>query len=133
MSLVNSIVCSSTLKTPKKQYIKRSGVALKRMTLKNALLRKEVTKARELLQVRKECKKGKRVVVKGKFVFNIKEILKLIKEAEVEALRGKSKKRQIVRAITPKIEDKGEEDIKESIYKSKSDCIIIVSSRLNTR
>ena len=43
------------------------------------------------------------------------------------------KKRQIVRAITPKIKDKGEEDIKESIYKSKNDYIIIVSSRLNIR
>jgi len=109
------------------------GAALERTTSENALLRKEVTEARELLQVRKERKKGKRVVVKGKFVFNTKEILELIEEAEVEALRGKSKKRRIARAITPEIEDKGEEDIKESIYESKSDCIIIASSRLNTR
>jgi hypothetical protein len=132
-SLVNSIVRSSTLETPVKRYIERSGAALERTTSENALLRKEVTEARELLRVRKERKKGKRVVVKGKFVFNTKEILELVEEAEVEASRGKSKKRRIARAITPEIEDEGEEDIEESIYESESDCIIVASSRLNTR
>jgi hypothetical protein len=38
-------------------------------------------------------KKGKRVAVKGKFVFNTKEILELVEEAEAEASKGKSKKR----------------------------------------
>ena len=132
-SLVNRIVRSSTLETPVKRYIERSGAALERTTSENALLRKEVTEARELLRVRKERKKGKRVVVKGKFVFNTKEILELVEEAEVEASRGKSKKRRIARAITPEIEDEGEEDIEESIYESESDCIIVASSRLNTR
>ena len=93
MSLVNSIVCSSTLKTPVKQYIKRLGAAFERTTSENALLQKELAKARELLQVRKECKKGKRIAIKGRFVFNTKEILKLVKEAEVEASKGKSKRR----------------------------------------
>ena len=132
-SLVNSIVRSSTLETPVKRYIERSGAALERTTSENALLRKEVTEARELLRVRKERKKGTRVVVKGKFVFNTKEILELVEEAEVEASRGKSKKRRIARAITPEIEDEGEEDIEESIYESESNCIIVASSRLNTR
>jgi hypothetical protein len=49
MSLVNSIIHSSTLETPIKQYIKRVGVAFERTTSKVTLLRKELTKARELL------------------------------------------------------------------------------------
>jgi len=68
-----------------------------------------------------------------KFVFNIKEILELIKEVKVEALKRKSKKRRKIRATTPKIKDKGEEGIKESIYKSESDYIIIASTRSNSR
>ena len=35
----------------------------------------------------------------------------------------------MTRAITPEIKDKEEEDIEESIYESKSDCIIVASSR----
>jgi hypothetical protein len=129
MSLVNSIVRSSTLETPVKRYIERAGVAFERTTSEVALLRKELTEARELLWVRKERKKGKRVAVKGKFVFNTKKIFKLVKEAEAEASKGKSKKRQLARAITPEIEDEEEEGIENSIYESKSDCIIIASSR----
>jgi hypothetical protein len=68
--LVNRIVHSSTLETPVKQYIKRSGAALERTSSKNALLRRELTEARELLRVRKERKKGKRIAIEGKFVFN---------------------------------------------------------------
>jgi hypothetical protein len=131
--LVNSIVRSSTLETPIKRYIERSGAAFERTTLENTLLRKELTEARELLRVRKERKKGKRVAVKGKFVFDTKEILELVEEAEAEALKGKSKKRRITRAITPEIEDEEEEYIDEDINESEGDYIIVASSRSNPR
>jgi hypothetical protein len=131
--LVNSTVRSSTLITPVKRYIERSGSALERTTSGNALLRKELTEARELLRVRKERKKGKRAAVKGKFVFNTKEILEPVEEAEAEASKGKSKKRRTTRATTPEIEDEDEEDIENSMFESESDCIIVASSRSNPR
>jgi hypothetical protein len=124
---------TSLLITPVKRYIERSGSALERTTSENALSRKELTEARELLQVCKERKKGKRVAVTGKFVFNTKEILELVEEAEAEALKGKSKKRRTTRATTPELEDKDEEDIENSIYESESDCNIVASSRSNPR
>jgi hypothetical protein len=129
MSLVNRIVCSSTLETPVGRYIERSGSTLERTTSKNALLRKENAEYRELLRVRKERKKGKRVAIKGKFVFNTQEMLELVEEAEAEALKGKSKKRRITKAIIPKIEEEEEEDIEEDTSESESDCIVVASSR----
>jgi hypothetical protein len=86
ISLVNTIVRSSTLETPVKRYIERSGAALKRTSAEIALLRKKVNEARELLRVRRGRKNGKRVAIAGKFVFNKKEILELVEEAEKEAL-----------------------------------------------
>jgi hypothetical protein len=68
-------------------------------------------------------------VVKGKFVFNIKEILELIEEAEAEVSKGKFRKKRLTRVTTPKIEDEEEEGIKEDIYESESDYIIVASSR----
>jgi hypothetical protein len=130
MSLVNSIVCSSILETPIKQYIKRSGVALERTTLENALLRKENAEFKELLRVCKEYKKGKRIIVKGKFVFNTKEILELVEEVEVEVSKGKLRKKRSIRVITPEIKDEEEEGIKEDIYESESNYIIVASSRV---
>jgi hypothetical protein len=132
-SLVNSIVRSSTLETPVKRYIERSGAAFERTTSENALLRKELTEARELLRVRRERKKGKRVAVKGKFVFNTKEILELVEEAEAEVSKGKSKKKRKTRAITPEIEDEEEESSEMNIYESESDCIIVASSRSKSK
>ena len=132
-SLVNSIVRSSTLETPVKRYIERSGAAFERTTSENALLRKENAEFRELLRIRKERKKGKRVAIKGKFVFNTQEILGLVEEAEAEASKGKAKKRRTRRAITPEIEDEEEEDIEENISESESDCIIVASSRSKSR
>jgi polynucleotide 5'-kinase involved in rRNA processing len=132
-SLINSIDRSSTLETPVKRYIKRSGAAFERITSENPILRKENTEFRELSRVRKERKKGKRVAIKGKFVFNTKEILELTEEVEVEASKGKSKRRRTTRATTPVIEDEEEEGIEESIYESESDCIIVASSRSKRR
>jgi hypothetical protein len=106
-SLVNRIVCSSTFETPVKRYIERSGATLERTSAEIAILRKELSEARDLLRVRRERKKGKRVAIEGKFVFNTKEILELVEEAEAEASKGKLKKRRMTRATTPKIEAEG--------------------------
>lgn len=100
---------------------------------KNTLLRKEIAKARELLRVRKERKKGKRIAIKGKFVSNIQEILELVKEAEVEASKRKTKKRRTTKAIIPEIEEDEEEDVEEDTLESESDCIIVASSRVVPR
>ena len=130
-SLVNRIVRSSTLETPVKRYIERSGAAFERTTSENALLRKENAEYRELSRVRKERKKGKRVAIKGKFVCNTQEVLELVEKAEAEASKGKAKKRRTTKATTPEIEEEEEEGIEESIYESESDCIVVVSRRSN--
>lgn len=114
-SLVNTIVRSSTLETPVKRYIERSGVAFERTYSENALLRKENAEYKELFRVQKERKKGKRVAIKGKFVFNTNEILDLVEKAEVEASKGKSKRKPTRKAITPEIEDEEEEAIELTI------------------
>ncbi|KAM0689948.1 hypothetical protein Q7P36_008715 [Cladosporium allicinum] len=128
-SLVIRIVRSSTLETPVKRYIKQAGAAFERTTSEVALLRKENTEFRELLRIRKERKNGKHVAIIGKFVFNRKEILELVEEAENKALKRKTKKRRIIKAITPEIEEEEEEHIEEDTSESESDCIIVASSR----
>jgi hypothetical protein len=131
--LVNRIIRSSTLETPIKHYIERSESALERTISENALLQKENAEYRELLQVRIERKKGKHITIKGKFVFNTKEVLKLVEEAEAEASKRKSKKRRTTRAIIPETEEEEEEDIEDDTSESESDCIIVASSRSKSK
>jgi hypothetical protein len=129
--LVNRTIRSSTLETLVKRYIKRSGSALKRTISENALLQKENAEYRELLQVRKERKKGRCVAIKGKFVFNTKKVLELVEEAKAEALKRKSKTRRITKAIVPETEEEEEEDIEDDISESESN--IIASSRSKSK
>jgi hypothetical protein len=84
--LVNSIVCSSTLETSVKRYIKRSEAAFERTTSENILLQKENAEYRER-------KKEKHIAIKGKFIFNTQEILEVDKEVEAEVLKRKTKKK----------------------------------------
>jgi hypothetical protein len=49
-------------------------------------------------------------------VFNTREILELVEEAEAEASKGKSKKRRTTRAITLEIEDDEKEGIDKEGY-----------------
>jgi len=130
-SLVNTIVCSSTLETPVKRYIERSGAAFERTTSEVAILQKENIEFRELLRIQKKRKKGKRVAIKGKFVFDTQEILELVEEAEAETSKRKLKKKRTTRATTPKIESEEEEDTEGVMSESGSDYIIVASSRLN--
>ncbi|WPH01838.1 Hypothetical protein R9X50_00469200 [Acrodontium crateriforme] len=128
-SLVNSIVRSSALESPVKRYIERAGLALERTSSENTLLRKENAEARELLRVRRERKKGKRVAIKGKFVFNTQEILDIVTKAKAEVTKRKSKNKRNSRAVSPILEDMEEEDIDNDISLSESDCIIVASRK----
>ena len=69
----------------------------------------------------------------GKFVFNKKEILELVEEAENEALKRKMKKRRTTKAITPEIKEEEDEHIEEDTYERESDWIIVASSRSKSR
>lgn len=131
--LVNRIVRSSTIETPVKRYIERSGVALEKTTSENAHLRKENAEFRELLRVRRERKKGKRIAIKGKFVFNTEELLEIVENAEAEASKRKGKRSRTTRGITPEIEENEEEGIENDRYEGESDCIIVASSRSKSK
>ena len=126
--LLESVRNVTNLPSPVKQYIRRLTLSFETTNTKRTLLRNENTKVRELLRSRKERIKGKRVAIKGKFVFNTREILKVDEKAEVEALTKRSKKRRRTRSPTPIINEE-EEEIIESLSEASEGEYIIVASR----
>jgi hypothetical protein len=90
---------------------------------------RENAEQRELLRVRKERKKGKRVAIKGKFVFNTKEILRVVEKAKAEATKGKLKNNRHTNRITPELEVEVEEVFKNISSDSEDDCIIVAARR----
>ncbi|KYG44865.1 hypothetical protein M433DRAFT_155121, partial [Acidomyces richmondensis BFW] len=92
---------------------------------------KRITRTLETAQseARKQRKKGKRIALKGKFVFSTQEVLDIAKQAELEVAQKKPKKKGKKRAKATIIEDNKEEDIEIVFSDSDSDCIAVAATR----
>lgn len=129
-SVLNSIVWENkTLETPVKRYIARATTALEKPHSEIALLQKETTEQRELLETRKKQTKGKRVALEGRVVFNTEEILEIARQAEVETAKKKTRKRKRNASPTPELEDVIEEVPEGDDSDSKGSCITVALRR----
>ena len=89
----------------------------------------DVRKQRELLQTRKARKTGKRVKLKGRFVFSTEEVFQIAKEAEEATAAKKGCKRLRKRSVSVEIE-KDIESVLESLDSdSESDCIVVAEKK----
>jgi len=94
-----------------------------------ALLRKRLNEAESLLQARRQRKKGKRIALKGKFVFSTQEVLDIAQQAELEAAQKKPKKKAQQQAKAISIQAVQEEVIETASSDSDSNCIIVAATR----
>ena len=127
--LLKTVRNTANLPSPAKRYIARLTSTLEKSNTERTLLRKENDEVRKLLRFRKERTKGKRVAIKGKFVFNTLEILEVVKKAEAEAAAKKTKRRRRTKEATLEIEDEIEEVLEESSKDSEGDCIVVAQRR----
>jgi hypothetical protein len=131
-ALFNAQICDvDGVPSPAKRYAERMTRALETTQSELTTIRKELAEQRELLQTRKKRKKGKRVALKGKFVFSTQEVLDIVKEAEAETAAKKSRKRPRKRSISVEIEEAEEDELENVSSESDSDCIILAAKKLN--
>ena len=120
---------ADSLASPVKRYISRLTRAFEATCSKNTTFRKENAEQRELLQTRKKRKTGKRVALKGKFVFSTQEVLEIAREAEkATAEKGIRTRRRKV-PTTEKMEQQEDEVIESIASDSDSDCIVVVQRK----
>lgn len=117
------------LTSPAKRFGERMTRILEMTQSENAVLRRELAEARELLRSHKNRRKGKRVALQGKFVFSTQEVLEIAREAEENTATKRGRKRPPTTAID--VEISGDEDEVLEIMRSdsESDCIIVANSR----
>lgn len=72
-----------------KRFTKRMTRAFEIANSENVTLRKQVEEQAELLSTRKTRTKGKRIVLKGRFVFSTQEVLEIAQAAETETSKKK--------------------------------------------
>jgi DDE superfamily endonuclease len=126
---------NSTLRTAKdvperaRKYTERMTKAYEATHSELVIARKRLAEQDELLQARKKRTKGKRVALKGKFVFSTEEVLEVARRAEADTA-ARSAKRSIRKRTIDEIDRIEEEGIvKNESDSSDSDCIV-VSSRI---
>ena len=127
--LLKTVRKESNLPSPAKRYIARLTTTLEKSNTEVTLLRKENEEQREILRYRKERTKGKRVAVKGKFVFNTREILEVVEKAEAEASKKKPRKNRRTKSPTPEINEEEEEILEILSEESEGECIIVARRR----
>jgi len=111
--------------SPTKRYAERMTRAFELTNSENMILRKQVKEQQELLHARKARKKGKRVELKGRFVFSTQEVLEIAKVAEAETAKKKTRGRPRKRKAEEIIEDEEDEVLENRYSDSDSDCIVV--------
>ena len=134
----NALLCQEldkggALITPAKRYTKRMTLALETTQSENVLLRKQLADTQALLRKRKERKKGKRVALKGRFVFSTQEVLDIAKAAEAETANKKGKNKASKKAEPVLNEESDDEMVAIGDEDSDSDCIIVAAARSSRR
>jgi hypothetical protein len=129
-AVFNSQLCEAeSVPSPAKRYAERMTRALETTQSELVTIRKELAEQRELLQTRKKRKTGKRVKLKGRFVFSTAEVLGIAKEAEEATAAKKGRKRRRKRSISAEIEEDIENILEIVSSDSESDCIIVAAKR----
>jgi len=122
----NTQICSvDNVPSPAKRYSQRMTQAVESLQSKVVTLEKRLAEQEELLGTRKTRKTGKRVALKGKFVFTTEEVLEIARQAEEEVEARKGRKRTRRPLISVQIPE-NKENILDYVYiDSESDPEII--------
>jgi len=119
--LNSAIKAVQELPSPVKRYTERMTRAFKTTHSELVTLRKQVEEQGKLLNMRKTRAKGKRVALKGRFVFSTEEVLKIAKEAEAGSSSKKPRGRPRKRLIEEVLEDEEDEVLESISSDSRSD------------
>jgi len=102
--------------------------ALEMAQSENVTLRKELKAQEELLRTCQNHRRGKQVVLKGKFVLSTDEVLKIAQEAEADSARKKCCQRQQSRSASIEVSHDELNVLEKTFSDSDSDCIVVAAS-----
>ena len=124
-TLTATLKKATSLPSPARRYTERMAQAYETTHAELLAARRLIVEQQELLNRRKQRTKGKRVALKGKFVFSTKEILKIARDAEAATAARSSKKRPYKRKIDQVDDDPEEEASGSDSSSSLSDYIVV--------
>jgi hypothetical protein len=126
--LLNSALkAAENLPSPVRRYTERMTRAFESTHSELITLHKEVEEQRKLISMRKARTKGKRIALKGKFVFSTAQVLEIAKTAEAETAAKRPRGRPRKHPVEETLEDDEDEMLEKSSSSSELDCIAVVA------
>lgn len=101
--------------------------ALEKTQSKLVIVRNELAKHQKLLRNSKNHRKGKRVKLKGRFVYISQKVLEITQEAEAEASNHKGRRRRQKRSLSLELEDSADKVIENLLSDYGSDDIVVAT------
>ena len=126
---LSQIRSNTTLQLLAKRYAERVTRAFETTQSTLVTIQKQLAKQQELLQKRKDRKSGKRVKLKGRFVFSTTEVLQIAKEAEEATVAKKAGRKRKAGSISVGVEDDVESTLEYHSSESGSDCVVVANRR----
>ena len=103
----SAVKASQDLPSPAKRFSERMTRSFETTHAENIALRRQLEEAQQLLNTRKTRTNGKRVALKGKFVFSTEEVLEVARQAKAALAtrkpRGRPPKRPIAAVLKSKM------------------------------
>ena len=126
---ISQVSTAKDVPSPAKRYAERMTRALETTQSELVTVQNELAEQRELLRKRKKHRSGKRVKLKGRFVFSTQEVLDIAMEAEAEVKCRKGHNRSSKRSISLEPGDNIENTFENVPSDSDSDCIVVAKRR----
>lgn len=106
------------LASPIRRYTQRLTRAVESTQSELVTIRQQLTETQGLLCTRQKRKRGKRILLKGKYVFSTEEVLEIAKEAEKKTAANKTRKKRktspVMVEMTQTKLDMSESDVSDS-------------------
>ena len=125
VQLNSALDAVSGMASPIKRYIKRLGRTAESLNSRLSIVEKELNEHRMLVSKRKAITKGKRVELKGRFVFSTEEVLQIAQRTEQEAAARKAKKGSKKRKAAEMSENEMDEGSEKSDSDLEGSCIVV--------
>ncbi|KFY90442.1 hypothetical protein V500_05181 [Pseudogymnoascus sp. VKM F-4518 (FW-2643)] len=108
---------------PAQRYAKQMTRLVESQNAELTILQKEVKEYKEMLKTRKKRTNSKRIKLQGEFVFSTKEVLNIVRKADLKSTKKRLCRRPRKRPIeeVEEGEEEEEEDINSSHLESESE------------
>lgn len=117
------------LASPIRRYTQRLTRAVESTQSELVTILQQLIETQELLCTRQKRKRGKKILLKGKYVFSTEEVLEIAKEAEMKTAANEARKQRKSSSAMVEVTQTKVNMFESGASEAEFDCIVVASLR----